>query len=76
MEEAPRDWMQRHWKKHWMEQGRDVTELRFSYLLLKSQYSRDKCWLEKERLLYPKDQQLGEKADSCPRTNSEDSALP
>ena len=30
----------------------------------------------KESLLYSGDRQPGEKADSCPRTNSEDSAGP
>ena len=55
---------------------KNVTKLRFSCLPLESQYSRRQGLVGKERLLYSGDRQPGEKADLCPRANSEDSAPP
>ena len=55
---------------------RNVIELSFGCSPLKSQYLKSNCWLEKENLLYSRDQQPGEKVGLCPRTNSEDSAQP
>ena len=49
-----------------------VIELRSGCSPLKSQYSTDKCWLEKKSCFIP--WRPGEKVDLCPKTNSEDSA--
>lgn len=54
------------------ERFQTVTELGFSCLPLRSQYSRSKCSLGKERLPFSGDWQPGKKVDSCPRTNSKD----
>ena len=50
-----------------------LTKLRFGCLLLKSQYLRVECWLEKERLLHSRVWQPAEKVNLCSKISSEDS---